>query len=86
MTAEGKHNEEDQELDRLSESLRRALPPLLEELQRDLWPQMLERLNQSQPRAVWHARVPWFDWALLGIAAAAMLFFPALLPALLYHL
>jgi hypothetical protein len=30
--------------------------------------------------------VPWFDWALLGITAAALLFFPALIPALLYHL
>jgi hypothetical protein len=30
--------------------------------------------------------MPWFDWALLGIAAAALLFFPAVLPALFYHL
>ena len=87
MTVLRKHNEENQDLHRLGESLRRAVPPLSPvELQRDLWPQMLERLNESQVRTVWHARVPWFEWALLGVAATAMLFFPALIPALLYHL
>lgn len=87
MTAERKDNEENEKLDRLGESLRRALPPLgPAELSRDLWPRMLERLNGSQPRTIWQACVPWFDWALLGVAAAAMFFFPALLPALLYHL
>jgi hypothetical protein len=65
--------------------LRDAMPPLDElgneaELHRDLWPEMLRRLEQS-PRGV-----PWFDWALLASAAAAAIFFPALIPALLYHL
>ena len=32
-----------------------------------------------------HARVPWFDWALAALAAAALLIFPGIIPALLYH-
>jgi hypothetical protein len=50
------------------------------ELRRDLWPDMLRRLERPQ------VRVPWFDWALLATAGAAAIFFPALVPALLYHL
>lgn len=50
------------------------------ELQRDLWPQMLGRLDE-QP-----FRVPWFDWALAAALAASLLLFPGAIPALLYHL
>jgi hypothetical protein len=50
------------------------------ELQRDLWPQMLRRLD-ARP-----LRVPWFDWVLAAALAAALLFFPGAIPALLYHL
>jgi hypothetical protein len=69
----------------MQKKLRNAVPPLdaLEngrELRRDLWPDMLRRLER--PRI----RVPWFDWALLATAGAAAIFFPALIPALLYHL
>ena len=69
----------------IREKLRDALPPVgqLEngaELRRDLWPDMLRRLEQSP------FRVPWFDWALLAISSAAAIFFPALIPALAYHL
>ena len=69
----------------MRDRLREAIPPLdaLEngaELRRDLWPDMLRRLER--PRV----RVPWFDWALLATAGAAAIFFPALIPALLYHL
>ena len=65
--------------------LRDAVPPIDElgsgaELRRDLWPDMLRRLER--PRV----RVPWFDWVLLATAGAAAIFFPALIPALLYHL
>lgn len=69
------------EFDELREKLRGALPALQQaELRRDLWPDMLRRLEQPP------IRVSWFDWALLGVAAAAAIFFPALIPALLYHL
>lgn len=50
------------------------------ELQRDLWPRMLRRLDE-QP-----LRVPWFDWVLAALAGASLLFFPGTIPALLYHL
>jgi hypothetical protein len=61
--------------------LKQALPPVKNiELQRDLWPRMLRRLD-VQPLCV-----PWFDWALVAVLAAALLFFPGTIPALLYHL
>jgi hypothetical protein len=69
----------------IRDQLREAFPPVgqLEngaELRRDLWPDMLRQLEQSP------VRVPWFDWALLAISGAAAIFFPALIPALAYHL
>ena len=64
----------------MREMLRDALSPLSNpELRRDLWPEMRRRLERPQ------VRVPWFDWALLAVSAAAAIFFPALIPALLYH-
>jgi len=90
MTDSRKH---DKEIERLGETLRNAILPMGESApRRDLWPQMLQRI-EGQPerpahshRLQWIAGVPWFDWALLSVAAVAMLFFPALIPALLYHL
>jgi hypothetical protein len=65
--------------------LKESVPPASHtELSRDLWPQMLEKLSgQPVPAAM---RVPWFDWALGGLAAAALIFFPGIIPALFYHL
>jgi hypothetical protein len=61
--------------------LKTALAPVQHtELERDLWPQMLRRLDE-QP-----LRVPWFDWALAAVLAASLLLFPGAIPALLYHL
>lgn len=61
--------------------LKREFPPFESaELQRDLWPQMLRRLDAQPPR------VPWFDWALAAAVAAMLLLFPAVIPALLYQL
>ena len=73
-------HQDDRELQAL---LKRAFPPLDDaELQRDLWPQMLRRLDaQPQP-----PRVPWFDWALAAAVAALLLLFPSAIPALLYQL
>ena len=74
MNNEEKNNE-------LKSLLKGALPPVQHaELQRDLWPQMLRRLDQ-QPLPV-----PWFDWALIALLAASLLLFPGAIPALLYHL
>ena len=72
------NKENDKELQAL---LKQALPPMQNtELQRDLWPQMLGRL-EAQP-----LRVPWFDWVLAAVTAAALIFFPGAIPVLLYHL
>jgi hypothetical protein len=61
--------------------LKQAIPPVQDtELRRDLWPEMLKKLDR-QP-----ARVPWFDWALAALLSAALLLFPGVIPALLYHL
>ena len=58
-----------------------AISPVKDpELRRDLWPQMLRKLDE-QP-----SRVPWFDWALAAVLSAVLLFFPGAIPALLYHL
>ena len=71
-------HENDKELKAL---LKQALAPVQDtELRRDLWPQMLRRLEE-QPFSV-----PWFDWALAALTAAALLFFPGAIPAVLYHL
>jgi len=86
-------NEPDPELKRLRETLRTAIPPMGDaEPRHDLWPRLLQRVegrvesSAFSPGRQWFAGVPWFDWALLSVAAAAMLLFPALIPALLFHL
>ncbi len=62
--------------------LKEAIVPMTDtELQRDLWPQMLKKLDREHP-----AGVPWFDWALAALLSAALVLFPGVIPALLYHL
>lgn len=69
----------------LRELLKKSVPRVSNtELRRDLWPQMLERLSRQPALAA--ARVPWFDWALAALAAAALLLFPGIIPALFYQL
>jgi len=76
---------ETKELQSLRATLRAAMPPIgNDELRRDLWPLMLQRMERSAGPLL--LRVPWFDWALLGAAGALLAFFPAVIPALLYHL
>ncbi len=71
----------EREVDEMKRFLRNSLPAIPDaELQRDLWPGMLHRLEQ-QP-----TRVPWWDWALLAGIAGAIFLMPGILPALLYHL
>jgi len=65
----------------LRELLKRSIAPVENtELERDLWPRMLQRLDR-QPLA----HVPWFDWALAALLGAACLLFPGVIPALAYH-
>jgi hypothetical protein len=79
-------NHQDHHEQSLRELLTRNLPPVANtELSRDLWPPMLEKLGRQSAAAPWHARVPWFDWALAALAGAALLIFPGIIPALFYH-
>jgi len=71
-----------------------------EQLGRDLWPAMLKRLQQPPASETWFARgwfnrtlfgekwfdEKWFDWALGAAVVAWLVFFPAAIPLLLYHL
>ena len=67
--------------EKIRELLRKAIPPVADrELKRDLWPQMLRRLDERP------AQVPWFDWALLAVPAIWFFFSPEAIPILLYHL
>jgi hypothetical protein len=76
-----KNDENHQELKTL---LHKVIPPVRDtELQRDLWPQMLRKLDE-QPSPI--NNVPWFDWALAAILSAVLFLFPGAIPALLYHL
>jgi len=64
--------------------LKQAISPVEDtELCRDLWPQMLRKLEEH-PVAV--VSVPWFDWVLAAILGVVLVFFPGSIPALLYHL
>ena len=77
----GREAMNDNDIKELGDKLRNAVPPLPQpELRRDLWPAMLQKMNQ--PRV----RVSWFDWLLAALAAAVLIFFPGAIPALLYHL
>jgi len=66
--------------EKLRELLKQSIRPATSELQRDLWPQMLRRLDDRS------ALVPWFDWALLALLVLWLLFAPGAIPVLLYHL
>jgi hypothetical protein len=71
----------DRELKTLGDKLRAAMPPQMRaELSRDLWPVFLQKTSKHR------IHVPWFDWALVALAAGALIFFPGIIPALLYHL
>ncbi|MGA8036624.1 MAG: hypothetical protein WA823_08435 [Candidatus Acidiferrales bacterium] len=60
--------------------LKQAMPPVTDERHRDMWPQMLARLDERA------RRVPWFDWVLAAGVIAWVAFFPGAIPILLYHL
>lgn len=64
----------------IREALRQSFPRLNTELHRDLWPAVLRKLD-ARP-----ARMPWYDWALIGLSAGGLLFFPQLILVFAYHL
>ena len=69
------HNDE-----KIRELLKQNLRPANQELERDLWPQVLRRLEERS------TAVPWFDWALLALVALCLFLVPNTIPLLLYHL
>jgi len=64
----------------IREALKQSFPPMNTQLQRDLWPAVLRKLEAN------YVRVPWYDWVLIGLSAGVLLFFPRLIFVLAYHL
>jgi len=80
------------DLAELKHFLRRAIPPIPSsklEPRADLWPRLRARIDSQHRADRAHAPIPirihWFDWALAALATAALVFFPGIIPALLYH-
>jgi hypothetical protein len=67
---------------RVKDLLKKALGSANPEPPRDLWPQMLRRLDEGSTAPA----IPWFDWALIGVVAICIITFPHSIPVLLYHL
>ena len=74
------HQKVEQEARQIREALQQSFPPVNTELRRDLWPAVLSKLG-AHP-----ARVPWYDWVLIGLSASVFLFFPQLILVFAYHL
>ncbi len=64
----------------ICDALRQSFPPVNTVLRRDLWPQVLRKLDAG------HVGVPWYDWALVGLSAVMFLAFPRLVLLFAYHL
>ena len=64
----------------IREALKQSFPPVHTELARDLWPDVLRQLDRRP------VRVPWYDWALVGLSAVMFLAFPRLVLVFVYHL
>ena len=72
---------EDRDAEAMCQRLRTALPPWTDdELHTDLWPRMLRRLDE-QPAAF-----GWFEALVAAATLVSCVFFPELVPMMLYHL
>lgn len=60
--------------------LRQTFPPVDGELRRDLWLDVLRRID-AHPAAV-----PWYDWVLFGLSVCMFLLFPRLVLIFAFHL
>lgn len=85
---------QEQEQKRIAGLLRQSVAPAGAELKRDLWPQMLRRLDETSSSRPWFSvmfstatlsSVPWFDWALLAALIIGVCVFPNTIPVWLYH-
>ncbi len=66
---------------KIRDALGRAIPPVADrELKRDLWPQMLRKLDRQA------IRVPWYDWALAALLVVWLYLIPEAILALVYQL
>jgi len=84
----------EQEQERIADLLKRSLLPVNRDLGRDLWPEMLRRLDERSSGRHWFgvlffrtavSAVPWFDWALLAVLIVGLCAFPKAIPIWLYH-
>lgn len=67
--------------EKIRKLLHGAFPPVDDaDPPRDLWPQVLRRLDAET------TRVPWFDWVCAGILAALLVLSPEVIPVLFYYL
>jgi hypothetical protein len=67
--------------EQFSKLIRDAVEPVGEnDLERDLWPRMLQKLDGSR------IRFSWFDWVLVSLALLLCLIAPEAIPGLLYNL
>ncbi len=64
----------------IQDLLKQAFPAVDRNLQRDLWPAMLRRIET--PRVP----LPWYDWAVMTTLAGWIAFYPGGVLQLLYHL
>ena len=60
--------------------IRQALPPESTDLNVELWPRMLRRLDEQR------MRMSWLDRGLLLLVSLGLIAFPAIIPQLLYQL
>jgi hypothetical protein len=64
----------------IRDALKQSFPPVNAELGRDLWPDVLRRLD------VRPVKVPWYDWVLACLSVIMFLAFPRLVFVFAYHL
>ena len=64
----------------IRDTLRHSFLPVDTELRRDLWPEVLRKLDASP------VGVPWYDWVLVGLSTVMFVTFPRLIFVFAYHL
>jgi len=67
--------------DNIREALKASYPPVADvQPRRDLWPQMLRRMDAPAPG------MPWLDWAVAALSALLLLSLPGAAQIVLYFL
>jgi hypothetical protein len=72
---------EDPDEEDIRRQLKGAFPAIDTELQRDLWPAMLRRIQEEPARVI-----PWYDWVLAACSMVLLAVFPKLAWLFAYHL